>query len=309
MAYPTASGMPNYSGSGTNRFIPEIWSTKLIKKFYDATVLTAISNTEYEGEIKTHGDKVIMRTSPNITIKDYVIGQKLDYDRPESPAIELLIDKGKYFGFTVDDVHAYQADIRLLDNWSTDASEQLKIALETGILSTLYADAASTNKGNTAGRKTGSLALGATSAPLVLTKTNILDVIVDAGTALDENNIPESGRYLLLPPHIIGLIKKSDFKDTNISGGSGEVIRNGRVGMIDRFTVYSSNLLPSTTDTGLCYYMYFGVPYALTFASQITKTETLRAESTFGDLVRGLQVYGYKVIKPEALGVIYGYKG
>jgi hypothetical protein len=293
MSFPRVAGHPDYSSGGTNKFIPEVWSGKLVANLYDATVLNAITNTDYEGEIKGFGDKVIIRTTPTTTIKTYSKGMKLTYETPESPSLELPIDQGLYWAFVVDHVDKYQADVPLMDNWSKDASEQLKISVDSDVLSWMPA-----------------FNLGATSAPVALTANNILEYIVDCGTVLDEQNIPQDGRYIVLPPLLIGLIKKSDIKDASLTGDGVSVLRNGRVGMIDRFTIYSSNLLTTVAETaGTTYKIPFGHKMATTFATQITETEALKAESTFGDLVRGLMVYGRKVIKDEALGRLYGYKG
>src|SRR5262245_11090396 len=100
--YPAGSTTPNPPYSGT--FIPVLWSTKLIEKFYASTVLAAISNTDYEGEIKNKGDKVIIRTKPTITIRDYLADGLLAVERPSAPTKELVIDKGKYFNLILDDV-------------------------------------------------------------------------------------------------------------------------------------------------------------------------------------------------------------
>lgn len=307
MAYPVAPGGAAYSGV----WIPEVWSTKLNRKFYDASVLPMISNTDWEGEIKDVGDKVKIRQIPDITIRDYAKGQSLVYEQPESENIELLVDKGHYWAIRLDDVDKVQQDVEWIGKFTSDASEQLKIKVDTQVFSTIYADVASTNSGLTAGRKSASLNLGVTGTPLALDKGNVIDSLVNAGTALDENNIPETGRWVILPPSIIGLIKMSDLKDASLTGDGTSILRNGRVGMIDRFTIYSSNLLASASDGGhTCFNMPFGHNAGLTFAEQIPKdkVERLRAESTFGELVRGLCVYGYKVVKPTALGNLYGYK-
>lgn len=312
MAYPVSGGHPDYSTSNASgsKFIPEIWSTKLIRKFYDVTVLSSITNTEYEGEIKSSGDKVHIRTIPTLTINSYAKGQKLDYETPESEPIVLLIDKGFYWAFAVDRIDKVQADIRLMEMFSQDASEQMKQKIDTVVLQDIYDDVHASNKGLTAGVKSGALNLGVTGTPLALTAVNILDTIVDCGIALDEQNIPEDGRFLVMPPILAGLIKKSDLKDASMTGDPKSPLRNGRIGMIDRFTIYVSNHLATASDGGnTAYNCVFGIPYATTFASQVTETESLKAESTFGDLVRGLQVFGYKVIKPEALGNLYVYKG
>lgn len=305
MAYPHASGTVSYSGT----FIPEIWSKKLIEKFYDATVLTAISNTNYEGEIRSQGDMVKIRTIPTLTINDYSSGQTLVNQRPESEIVELLIDKGKYWSAIVDDVQDVQADLELMNMWAGDASEQMKIKVDTEVLGSVVPDFAAENKGAAAGRISGNINLGATGAPLAVDKANILDVILDMGQVLDEQNRPETGRFLVMPYWATTLLKKSDLKDASLTGDGTSPLRNGRVGMIDRFEVYQSNNLPKVVDGGQnAFNLIAGVKNGLTFASQLTKTESLRAESTFGNIMRGLQVYGFKVIDGKSLTSAYAYK-
>lgn len=163
-----------------------------------------------------------------------------------------------------------------------------------------------------------------------LAKTNakaILDFIIDCGLALDEQRVPESGRWIVLPAWAAAMVKRSAFQQAYLTGDAVSIARNGRLGMIDRFTVYVSNLLPigvgtsaavtastvggasSTAAAGLAaslatgeYGVYFGHSLGLTFASQMTKVETLRSESTFGTLMRGLQVWGFQVINPTLVG-------
>ena len=262
----------------------------------------------YEGEIKNQGDKVIIRQHATITISDYVKGQSLQHQRPEAPNVELLIDKGKYFSLVLDDVDAVQSDLKLLDDWAMDAAEQMKITIDTDVLADVYADVHADNMGTAAGRKSESINLGTTGTPVTLTKVNVLDYLVDCGTVLDEQNVPEQGRWFVIPAWMAGLIKKSDLKDASMTGDATSAMRNGRLGIIDRFTLYTSNLL-STYSTDSATRCLFGHPKALTFATQLTKTEKLRAESTFGDIIRGLQVFGYEVIKPEAMGHLYAAKG
>ena len=315
MALEIANG-PNYSNrtvSGKDpgsRFIPEIWSSKLLVKFYEATILAAISNTDYEGEITSYGDKVYIRTTPDIQIYDYQKGKDLDYDEPESESVELLIDQGKHFNFTCDDVDAFQADINKMDDWSNDASEQMKISIDRDVLSSIYADAAPENQGPTAGKISESYDMGEAGAPVQVTRDNVIDHIVNMGTVLDEQDIPEEGRWLALPSWMVGMIKQSDLKDASLAGDGTSILRNGRVGMIDRFTLYRSNLLDYSDESGTrAFHMMAGHTSALTFASQMTKMETLRNPNRFGDLMRGLNVYGYEVLKPESLVHFYGVRG
>ena len=294
MSFPNASGRPNYSGN----FIPEIWSGKLIENFYDATVLAAIANTDYEGEIRQHGDTVNIRTTPEITIKTYVKGQTLSVENPDKPKLQLVIDKGEYFACVEDDVDKVQSDIMLMDTWSKDASERMKIKIDQRVLTDILPDISAYNKGATAGRITGNIDLGTTGSPIAITKSNVLDYIVDLGTVLDEANCPEGDRFLVIPAKMAGMIKKSDLKDASITGDSMSVIRNGRLGMIDRFTIYMSHNLSVSSGK---FSIVAGHKMGMTFASQMTNMETIRSETTFGNIIRGLQVYGYKVVKPEAL--------
>ena len=302
MPFPVAGGGANYTGN----FIPELWSSKLIVNFYDATVLAAISNTDYEGEIKQYGDKVNIRTTPELTIRDYQKNMQLQLERPDKPKLALNIDQGDYFAAVEDDVDKIQSDVNLLDGWSRDASERMKIKIDQKVLTGMIPSISSLNSGATAGRISGNVNLGATGSPVQITKTNIIDYIVDVGQVLDEANTPESDRWMIIPAWMAGMIKKSDVKDTSLSGDSVTPLRNGRLGMLDRFTLYVSHNLNKVTDTGnQAFSVLAGHKMGLTFASQMTNMESLRAESTFGTIIRGLQVYGYAVVKPEALARLY----
>lgn len=324
MAYPIA---PTGSTLGTsaypftvagntlqaNGYIPEIWSGKLIEKFYASTVLAAISNTDYEGEIKNQGDKVRIRTKPTITINDYTADMSLLLERPVGSVVDLLIDKGKYFNTILDDVMDVQSDLNNLSMWSDDAAEQMKIKIDTAVLLGIKDQATATqNRGATAGRISVNINLGVSSSgPLSVVarspasgKVEILDVILRLGQVLDEQNIPETGRWIVLPTWAATLIKMSELREAYLSGDATSMLRNGRIGMVDRFTLYTSNLLPSGTAGGLIageYLIYAGHAHGLTFASQVTKMETLRSEMTFGTIMRGLQVFGYKVVDGTAL--------
>ena len=321
----TVSGDYYGAGSGTDaytgKFIPEIWPGKLQVKFYQSTVLSEITNNDWEGEIKDQGDKVEIRTVPTITISNYSKGQTLSSQVPTTDLVELLIDKGKYFQTVVDDVDDVQSDLKLMDIFTNDASQQMKIAIDTDVLSGLVGASASANEGATAGAISGDLNLGVSTgqskAAVEVTSTNVIDKVITMGQVLDEQNAPEDGRWLIIPAWLAAKIKTSDLKDASITGDSMTPLRNGRLGMIDRFTLYVSNLLPSQTSiTGegqdssvKAFSCFAGTRDAITFASQITRMETLRSQTTFGNLVRGLNVYGYKVIKPEALVEGFFYKG
>jgi len=291
---PTPPAHPDYSG----KLIPQLWSRKLLERFYDATVLNAISNTDYEGEIKNYGDTVIVNKIPNITINNYRMGDNLNVERPVATTDSLLIDQGKYWSFIMDDVADAQAMIDMVPRWAENASEQMKITVDTDVLAYLVGKADAANRGAAAGRLSANINLGIAATPVTITKDNVIDYIVDLGTVLDEQNVPETGRKLVIPAWMAGMIKKSDLRDASLSGDNVSIARNGRLGMIDRFELYVSNLLPKT---GANHYIFAIHPKALSFATQLTKTESLRAESTFGNIMRGLLVYGRKVFQPTLL--------
>lgn len=304
--YPIAAGHPDYSGN----LIPTLWSRKLLERFYDASVVPAISTTDYLGEIKNQGDKVIINQVPDITITAYKMGDSLNNQRPTQTTMELTIDQGNYWSFILDDVADAQSMFDMTGPWAENASEKLKIAVDTEVLAYIRTRAAAANKGSAAGRLSANIDLGATGTPLSVTKDNLIDKIIDMGQVMDEQNIPETGRKLVMPVWMSALLKKSDLRNASITGDAQSVLRNGRLGEIDRFELYSSNLLPTAVDgTATASYFYALHPMAVTFASQLAKTETIRSESTFGTIMRGLQVYGRGVVQDTALVVGYGVKG
>lgn len=300
MTIGVAGGHPQYGSEGTSKFIPTLWATKALVKFYSACVLASISNTDVDGSgIKEMGDKVEIRTRPDITVSRYYKGQTLAIQRPESANVSFTVDYAYYFNFICDAIDEYQSDMRLMNLFGEDAGYQMKIAIDTLVLADIYNDADTYNAGNSAGLKSRDIALGVTStAPLTVTKANIIDVIVDVDTVLNEQNVPQEDRWFIIPPWMRGMILKSDLKDASMTGDGQSVLRNGRIGRIGGFEFYISNLLYSASSE---FFLVAGQKRALAFVSQMTKMGKIESESTFGTLVRGLNVFGYKVLKDEAL--------
>lgn len=324
--YPvTGSGAfdtnPSYSGA----FIPTLWSGKLLAKFYQNTMLSEVTNTDYEGELKNQGDTVRIRLAPSISISDYTVGQTLSYEVPTPIFQDMQVNKGKYFGVQVNDVLAYQADMNLMNMFTEDAAKQLKIAIENEVFfnSFVTQGAATGNYGATAGKISAAYNLGTDTTPIdQATPENVLKAILRMSTVLDEQNVPEDGRFLILSPYDRHLLMQSSIAQAYFTGDQSSTIRTGKIGMLDRFSVYVSNLLPrgeagkalvaglSATSTGGAVtnakarrVMIAGTKAATSFAMTINKTEPLRNQTDFGDIVRGLAVYGRKVVKPEALAV------
>lgn len=310
---------PEYTGS----FIPTLWSGKLLAKFYQNTMLSEICNTDYEGELRNQGDTIRIRTAPSITINDYAgAGDTLSTEVPTPIFQDMQINQGKYFSVQTNDVLAQQADMDLMNMFTDDAAKQMKISVEDEVFFNSFvtegADAA--NSGATAGALSAAYNLGTDAAPIdTSTANNLLECILRMSATLDEQNVPEDGRWLVMTPFDRQILMRSDIAQANFMGDSSSTIRTGKIGMLDRFTVYVSNLLPrgdankelvsGLTDpaTGAVNTsaqrrtMIAGTKHACSFAMTISKTEPLRNQNDFGDIVRGLVVYGRKVVKPDAL--------
>ena len=336
--------------SGT--FIPTLWSAQLAKKFYTATVFSEIANTDWSGELKSMGDKIIINTIPSLTVNKYVVGQGLNYEVPTPSTLELTIDQGLYFAFQVNDVIEYQSKPNLMDMFSNDASMQMKIKVDSTALFNLTlnpsytslasnnsvngagtaptintvtgAGAATTyNSGATAGAKSGAYNLGTNLAPVALSGSNAVSMLTAFSGVLDEANIPETDRFLIIDPLTRNLLMQSNIAQAQFMGDSQSMVRNGKIGMIDRFTVYVSNNLPRGASGGKMTsgdgsetlgavhassarrLLVAGHKSAFTFASQITKTEQVRNPYDFGDYIRSLNIFGYKVTKADAFTYAY----
>jgi hypothetical protein len=287
-------------------------------------MLPMISNSFWEGEIKNQGDTIRIRTAPSITINDYAgAGTTLTSEVPTPIFTDMQIDKGKYFSVQVNDVLAHQADMELMNMFTDDAAKQLKISIENECFFNWFVTEgpAAANEGATAGALSAAYNLGTDVAPIdEATPANVLKAILRMSAALDEQNVPEEGRWLIMSPYDRQLLMQTDIAQAYFTGDASSTIRTGKIGMLDRFTVYVSNLLPrgeagkalvpglSATSTGATLtnakarrMMVAGTKHACAFASQISKTEPLRNQTDFGDIVRGLAVYGRKVVKSEAL--------
>lgn len=311
---------PSYSGA----FIPQLWSNKLNAKFYANTMLTEICNTSWEGEIKNQGDTINIRTAPSITINDYAgAGTTLTNEVPTPITQAMQINKGKYFSVQVNDVLAHQADMDLMNTFTEDAAKQLKISIENEVFFNQFVTegAVAQNKGATAGALSSGYNLGTDVAPIVqTTPANVLTAILHMSSVLDEQNVPEDGRWLVMSPFDRQLLMQTSLAQAYFTGDQSSTIRTGKIGMIDRFTVYVSNLLPkgaaakalvpglsavsggaTVSNAKARRMMVAGTQASCAFASQISKTEPLRNQTDFGDIVRGLAVYGRKVVKNEAM--------
>lgn len=268
-----------------NNFIPTIWSARLNESFRKSLVYGNVVNTSYEGEIRGQGSTVKINTIGTVTIGTYDkaagIGNPQELDSAQKT---LAIDQAKYFNFQVDDVDAAQANVNLLDGGIVEASYGLANVVDQYIAG-FYTEV---KAGNTIGNDT---------TPIVPTIATAYDQLVDLGVILDENDVPETDRFVVVPAFFYGLLVKDPryTKDAN-------VMQTGFVGSIDNMAVYKSNNVPNTA--GAKYKIIAGHKSAISFAGQVDSVEAYRPEKQFSDAIKGLQVYGAKCIKPEALAVL-----
>jgi hypothetical protein len=314
---------PSYSGT----FIPTLWSAKLNAKFYTASTFADICNRDWEGDVSNLGDKVVINNIPNITISNYSAGSTLTYQVPTPNTVELALDKAKYFGFQVNDVLEFQAKPDLMNTFSDDASEQMRIAIDSTCIYGSFMQGDADNRGTAAG--VGNYGMGTDATPIALNATagnanNVLTKILEMASVLDERNVPESNRWIVIDPAARVLLMQTNLAQANLMGDAKSPVRNGMIGMIDRFKVYVSNNLPrgaagtaptgnwvsgDGTETSVAVVgtgvarkaIIAGHTSAVAFASQISKVETLRNPTDFGDYIRGLQIFGHKVVVPTAL--------
>ena len=305
----------NYSGT----FIPSLWASKLNRKFYLTTVFGEITNTDFAGEISGLGDKVVINNIPDVSISDYTIGSGLTYAVPTPSTIELVIDRAKSFAFQVSDVVSHQSKPDMMETFTNDATMKMKIAVDKTMMygdssakPGIVSDIDAGNQGATAGAITGGYNLGTATAPVTLSAANILQTLTAMAGVLDEQNIPETDRWLVIDPLSRQVLMQSPLAQAQFMGDDKSMVRNGKIGVIDRFTVYVSNQLPkaaaaqdywggAAAGTAKRRVLLAGHKSAVTFASQMTKMETVRNPNDFGDYVRGLNVFGWKTVLPKAL--------
>lgn len=268
--------------TGLNNFIPEIWSANILVTLENSLVFANLANREHEGEIKAYGDTVHITGIGDIQIQDYTKYGKLTIQPvTDIDAGVLKIDQSKAFAFEVDDLDTVQARDDLRGKFQERAAYNLAAEVDKYV--------------------GGLMVTAAAGKALKKTYTKPEDVyesIVSLGVRLSKQNIPTTGRFLVVDPDVYGMLLLDDrfVKNTAVESAT---LHNGFVGNVNGFTVYQTNCMPGNTDTK--HTMLAGSTIATTFAQQISKMESTRREESFSDLIKGLLVYGAKVIRPEAL--------
>lgn len=277
-------------------FIPEIWSARLLQNLHKSLVYgqPGIVNRDYEGEIREAGDTVRINAIGPVTVGNYT--RNSDLGTPEvltDAQAVLTITQAKTFHFQVDDLDKVQQKPQVMDEAMREAAYALADTLDQYIAA-MYTEASTSNLiGTTASPKTDILSGGTNKS---------YDYLVDLSVLLDEANIPSAGRWVVVPPWYQGvLLKDSRFVNTG-SAQAESRLANAVIGQAAGFTVIKSNNVPNTAAAK--YRIVAGHNMAWTMAMQLAKIEAYRPEKRFADAVKGLQLYGAKVIRPQALAVL-----
>jgi len=301
--YTTATGSQN---------IPKLFSSKLLQKYYPKSLLTYTSNTAFEGELKQMGDEVVIPTLGNVTVRDYVKGQKTIWEEIVSQPVKFTINRAVEWAIKQNTIDAKQFVVKgLIDKYAADAAEQTRIVIDRSYLASIYLDAGSYNQGIAAGMSSGFFNLGVTGTPIVLNKANIITYLMMCEAVLNEADVPMTGRWVALPTWARFLLDDSEIKDASLTGlaKSSLVDESGYIRNIGKFRVYESNLYTPVVDSGAgktCYNILFGIKDAVTTATQLVETKNFtQFENDWGQGMKGLQVYDWKVIKGQGLGVLY----
>lgn len=267
-------------------FIPEYWSSALLTSLKKSLVFGDVVNRNYEGEIAAAGDTVRITSVSRPTISTYVPNSTtITYEQLADAQRTLVVDQAKMFNFTVDDVDRRQSLPGIVEEATREAAYALGDTIDQFI----------------AGLYTGAINTIATTA-VTSAAANAYTLLVDLKVKLDEKNVPGDGRWVIVPPWYHGLLLKDNrFIDASASG-STEALTNGRVGRAAGFDVRVSNNAPLIT--GDDYAVIAGHNSAITYAEQINKVEALRLETKFADGIRGLAVYGAKLIRPDSIAVL-----
>ncbi|MFD5208400.1 P22 coat protein - protein 5 domain protein [Streptomyces anulatus] len=277
-----------------NNFKPEIWSAQLLTALRASLVYAQpqLVNTNYEGEISSRGQSLHITTIGDPTIFDYDAGDTLNYEDVETAGVDLVIDQGKAFAFKLDDVDKAQALVNPMGQMAQNAAYGLRDRADAYVAS-LYTGVAGAN------------VVGSTGSPISLsTATDAYDkVLVPLRTKLDRANVPTEGRYFVGSPEFEGALLRDDRFVRVDASGNEQGLRNGMTGRAAGFDILKSNNTPN--PTGSVQVMQAGYPGAITYAEQILETEALRLQSTIADAIRGLHVYGAKLLRPTGIAVAF----
>ena len=295
------------AGQTNSYFLPAIYSKKVLNFFRKASVAEAITNTDYEGEISAFGDSVRIIKEPVISVSAYTRGSDTTATKLTDQEVNLVVDTANAFKFIVDDIETSMSHVNFKEVAASSAAYALRDAFDAAVIAAGFAGVTTSSPDHTLGADTtASLASGvldgASAVGFHHDGSDPLDVLAKMARLLDEQNVPEEGRWVVAPPSFYEELSQSGSKLLSVDFNAGQgSIRNGLVtsGKLRGFSMYKSNNVaaPTNADGKLL----AGHMSAICTAQTITSTEVIRDPDSFGDICRGLHVFGVKVLRPEAL--------
>ena len=303
------------SGQTNSYFLPAVYSKKVLNFFRKSSVVEGITNTDYAGEITAYGDTARIIKEPEITVYQYERGQDVTATKLTDQEINLVVDTANAFKFIVDDIETSMSHVNFKEVASSSAAYALRDAYDQGVLVTMFAGVSASSPNHILGSDnatdlaagtfdgTGNLDIGFASG-----EHDPIDVLSHMARLLDEANVPEEGRWFLANPEFYEQLVQTSSKLMSVDFNAGQgSIRNGLVssGKLRGFDMYKTNNIAATSNAaGKC---LAGHMSSTCTAQTIVNTEVIRDPDSFGDIVRGLHVYGSKVLRPEALvSAFYG---
>ncbi|MCC6727895.1 MAG: P22 coat protein - protein 5 domain protein [Chthonomonadales bacterium] len=279
---------------GLESFIPEVWSARLLANLHKAQVYgqPAVTSMDYDGDIREFGDTVRINAIGPVSVSDYT--RNTDIDAPETlddSQTVLAIDQAKYFNFQIDDADRAQQRPRVMDAAMAEAAYAVSDAADQHIAALYSAIDAGSFVGSDASPKTGYDA------------SDVYELLVDLKVILDERNVPTEGRFCVIPPFLHGYLLKDDRFVRAGTAATDRTLRNGEVGQAAGFRMLMSNNVPYAAGPAR-FKVIAGHPMGWTYASQIRKVEAYRPERRFADAVKGIHLYGAKVVRPTALACL-----
>lgn len=269
-------------------FRPEIWSAKILTALRNKLVYASLCNRDYEGDIQSAGDTVHVTSVGEVSTRAYTELTTISWDEVSDTQVDLLIDQKRYFAIKVDDVEKKQA-LPFIDEATRSAAYGLADNADSSVSAAMYTAV------NATGNDYGAFVADKSDK-------NGYDLLVELRTILNRDNCPTDGRWVVVPPELYAvLLLDNRFIDASASGDGGTALRSGFVGRAAGFDVYESNQTPDPTSG--TYAVLAGHPVATAYADQILQTEALRLEDYFADGIRGLHVFGRRVVRPECLAL------
>ena len=291
MAFSSAAG---YANLPYGNWAPAIYSQKVLKFFRTASVVEDITNTDYAGEIENFGDTVKIIKEPTITVSSYTRGSVLSPQDLQDDQLTLVVDQGNAFAFKVDDIEERQSHV----NWEALATSSgayaLKNEFDTNVIAAMISGAGTTVGSDGSGQDVG-FASG---------EIDPVNILANHARRLNSSDVPEENRWFLAPPQFWEQAGQTSSKlmDSSVTGDGVSPLRNGKIhaGKIQGFSCYMTNNF-AASSTSNYYKVSSGHMSAVATASHIAKTEVVRDPDSFADIVRGLHVFGRKVIRSKAL--------